>query len=120
MGPLDHPWLHAPNWRNVREVAGAFPQLPIVVVYTGMLQGRRLLPLLERCPNVLADLTCAAFQFIEYVVERLGAGRLVLASHFPAEDPALYTTWVNYADLADADRQAIASGNLAALVEAVR
>ncbi len=116
----DHPWNHAPAWRNIQEVAVAFPDLPIVVVYTGMLQGRRLLPLLERCPNVLADLTCQTFQFVEFVVERFGSGRLVLASHYPAEDPALYTTSLQYADIPEQARTDIASGNLRRLLEAMR
>ena len=116
----DHPWRHAPAWGNLREVALVFPKLPILVVYTGMLQGRRLMPLLAECPNVLADLTCAAFGYVEYVVERFGSRKLVLASHYPAEDPALYTTWLNYADLSARARQDIASGNMLRLMEGIR
>jgi len=114
----DHPWNHAPAWDGIREVALAFPKLPIVVVYTGMLQGRRLLPLLEQCPNVLADLTCVSFQFVEYVVQRLGSGRLVLASHYPAEDPGLYTALIHYSGIPASARRDIASGNLRRLLEA--
>lgn len=116
----DHPWAHAPAWRDVREVALAFPDLPIVVVYTGMLQGRRLFPLLEQCPNVLADLTCVSFQYVEYVVERFGRGKLVFASHFPAEDPGVYAGWLNYSDIPHPAREDIASDNLRRLLEAVR
>lgn len=119
MGMQDHPWLHAPAWANIAEAARAFPRLPIVVVYTGMLQGRRLLPLLEQCPNVLADLTCSAFQFIQFVVERLGSGRLVVASHYPAEDPGIYTAMLNYSGISERARGDIASGNIRALLEAV-
>jgi len=116
----DHPWEHCPDWRGLAETAAAFPDLPIVVLYTGMLQGRRLLPLMERCPNVLADLTCASFQFIEHVVARHGAGRLVFASHLPTEDPGLYTVPVLYSGIDPADRQRIAGDNIRRLVEAVR
>lgn len=115
----DHPWKHAPAWEDIAETARAFPQLPIVVVYTGMLQGRKLLPILETCPNVLADLTCSAFQFVEYVVERFGSARLVLASHFPAEDPGLYTALLSYSGVSGRARRDIASGNLRRLLEAV-
>jgi predicted TIM-barrel fold metal-dependent hydrolase len=115
----DHPWKHAPAWENVREVALAFPQLPIIVAYTGMLQGRKLLPVLETCPNVLADLTCSAFQFVEYVVERFGSRRLVLASHFPAEDPGLYTALLSYSGVSAEARRDVAGGNVRRLLEAV-
>ena len=120
MAVEDHPWNHAPDWRNIREVALAFPRLPIIVAYTGMLQGRRLLPLLEGCPNVLADLTCASFQFVEFVAERFGSGRLVLASHFPCMDPGQYTTSINYCGLDEKARDDIAFGNLQRLVEGIR
>jgi predicted TIM-barrel fold metal-dependent hydrolase len=120
MNLQDHPWKHEPAWRNIREVALTFPKLPIVVVYTGMLQGRRLLPLLAGCPNVLADLTCVSFQFVESVVERMGSGRLVLASHYPCDDPGLYTTWINYCGVDDSARRAIAFDNLERLMEPTR
>lgn len=116
----DHSWAHEPAWRDIREVAKAFPRLPIVVLYTGMLQGRRLLPLLEGCSNVLADLTCMSFQFVQFVTERLGSKRLVMASHLPCEDPGIYTTWVNYCGLDEEARRDIASGNMLRLLEAVR
>lgn len=116
----DHPWLHEPAWRDVYDVATTFPKLPIVMLYTGMLQGRRLMPLLEACPNVLADLNCASFHYVEYVTEKLGAGRLVYASHYPTEDPGIYTTWVNYAGVSETDRGRIAAGNIRRLVEGIR
>ena len=116
----DHPWLHAPAWPGIRDAALAFPRLPIVVVYTGMLQGRNLFPLLEECPNVLADLTCASFQFVEEVARRFGSDRLVMASHFPTEDPGLYTTWVTYAGVSEEARKNIAGDNLRRLLGAVQ
>jgi len=120
MALQDHPWEHSPGWADIRAVATAYPQLPVIVVFTGMLQGRMLYPLLATCPNVLVDLTCVSFQFIEDVVERFGPERLIMASHFPVEDPALYTTWVSYARIGEEARAAIAGGNLRRLLEAAR
>ena len=113
----DHPWEHQPVWDNIRDAATAFPELPIVVLYTGMLQGRRLFPLLAQCPNVLADLTCVSFQYVEDVVERFGSNRLVFASHFPTEDPGLYTPGVIYAGIPPDAREAVARGNITRLLE---
>jgi predicted TIM-barrel fold metal-dependent hydrolase len=114
---LDHPWEHTPSWRDIRDIALAFPRLPIVVLYTGMLQGRTLFPLLAACPNVLADLTCFSFRYIEEVTERFGPDRLVLASHFPNEEPGAYAAWIRYAGLSEADRDKIAGGTLRRLLE---
>lgn len=116
----DHPWAHQTAWRNLHEVAQAFPRLPIVVVYAGMLEGRRILPALEGCPNLLADLTCVSFQYIEYVTKTFGAHRLVLASHFPTEDPGLYTSWVTYCGVSSRHRQWIAHANLRRLLEGIQ
>lgn len=116
----DHPWDHAPAWRDIRDIARAFPKLPVVVLYTGMLQGRSLFPLLAECPNVLADLTCFSFRYIEDVTARFGSDRLVLASHFPCEDPGGYAAWVAYAGISEADRARIAGDTMRRLLGEVR
>jgi predicted TIM-barrel fold metal-dependent hydrolase len=120
MALQDHPWAHRPDWRDIREVALAFPRLPIVVLYTGMLQGRRVLPLLASCPNVLTDLTCSSFQYIEYVCEHFGSGRLVMASHYPMEDPGLYTLPISYAKVPQEAKESIAFGTVQRLVEGIQ
>ncbi|MHB9106077.1 MAG: amidohydrolase family protein [Armatimonadota bacterium] len=120
MNVQDHPWLHAPPWRDIRDTALAFPKLPILVHYTGMLQGRSLFPLLETCPNVLADLTCTSFQYVEEVAARFGSERLVFASHFPQEDPGYYACWVNYCGLDEAGKRNVAGDNIRRLLEEVR
>lgn len=107
----DHPWEHRPDWRGVLECAREFEALDLVVLYTGMLQGRRVYPMLEACPRLTVDLTAQAFSFVEDVVERFGASRLVCASHLPYEDPALFAAWLPYAEITDGARRAIARGN---------
>ncbi len=77
-GGYDHPWEHRLHWDQLRETALAFPQLPIIVIWIGMLENRRTLPVLAGCANVLTDLTCVSFQYIEYVVEQFGPRRLLL------------------------------------------
>ncbi|OGV62735.1 MAG: hypothetical protein A2498_02715 [Lentisphaerae bacterium RIFOXYC12_FULL_60_16] len=119
IGLREHPYKHQPPWHDLRDLALAFPDMPVIVLHTGMMQGRNLFTLLEECPNVMADLSCASFQYVEEVVAHFGSARLVMASHFPAEDPGLYTTWLNYAKV-DADVRAnIAGDNLRRLLAAV-
>ena len=119
-GAYDHPWEHRLAWRNIREIALAFPQLPLIVIWNGMLENRRVFPVLEQCPNVLTDLNCVSFQYIEYVAEHFGSNRLLFASHYPYHDPGIYTAWVSYCGLSAAARQAIAGDTLAQLVEGIR
>ena len=85
-----------------------------------MLQGRSLFPLLETCPNVLADLTCVSFQYVEAAVARFGSERLIFASHFPQEDPGYYTSWVNYCGLDEEEKENIAGGNIRRLLREVK
>ena len=115
-----HAWTRRSGWREVRETAQAFPKLPIVVLWSGMLDGRRLFPLLDSCPNVLADLTCQTYQYIEYVVDQWGTGQLVFASHFPLHDPGMYAPWVLYSGIDPEARADIAWRNAARLVEGIR
>ena len=117
MALQDFPWEHRSDWEGIREVATAFPRLPLIVVYTGMLENRRIFPVLEACPNVLTDLTCASFQYLETVVARFGSRRLVLASHLPQFDPALQTTWFSYSGVPEPAREDIAYNTAARLAE---
>ena len=112
----DHPWDHAPTWRDIRDIALAFPRLPVVVLYTGMLQGRSLFPILAGCPNVVADLTCFSFRYIEEVRARFGPDRLVMASHFPLEEPGGYAAWIQYAGLSETDRNKVAGDTMRRLL----
>lgn len=116
----DHPWTHQPDWDSIREVALAFPALPIVVLWTGMLQGRRLFPLLAQCPNLLTDLTCASFQYIECVCKRFGSRRLVMASHHPINDPGLCIPWISYSEIPQQAKEDLAFNNAQRLVEAIQ
>ena len=58
--------------------------------------------------------------FLEGVVERFGAGRLLFASGFPRFDPRLELLRVRWApNLDEQSRAAILGGNAARLLEAV-
>lgn len=115
-----HAWTRRGGYREFREVAQAFPDLPLVLLWTGMRDGRYVLPLLDGCPNVMTDLTCVTHQFIEFVDARWGSGRLVFASHYPILDPGIYTTWVSHSGVAAESREDLAWRNLARLVEGIR
>jgi len=116
----EHPWPLRPDWEHLYRTATAFPDLPIVVLWIGMLQNRRLYPLLEQCANVVTDQTSVSFQYVEDLFERFGPNRLVMGSHHPYDDPGIYTTLINYAGLTKPDRENLAHGCVEQLLEAVR
>ena len=115
-----HPWGYRSGWKNLAETARAFPELPLIILWSGVRNGRQMLPLLDGCPNVRFDLTCVTGQFLEFFGERWGAGRLVIASHYPQWDPGIGQAWVNFSGLSRADQARVAEGNLSDLVEGIR
>lgn len=120
MAASDFPWEHKSDWDGISEVAKAFPKLPLIVVYSGMLEARRYIPVLEACPNVVIDLTMTAYQMIEFITENFGVGRLVMASHYPNMDPGLQTSWINHCGIDEEARRAIAFETLNNLVGGAR
>ena len=119
MQAQDHPWEHRTDWPAVRETALAFPSLPIIVPFMGMLEGRRAFPVLEECANVMTDLTCVSFQYLEEVVDRFGPERLLLASNHPFAHPSLYCAWITYSALSPEAKYAVARGNVERLLEGI-
>ncbi len=115
-----HSWQYRRGWNDIARLAMAFPSLTILVLWAGMRDGRRFLPVLDRCPNVLMDGTPVSFQLIEFITKRWGSQRLFFASHYPLHDPGLYVTPIMYADISPHDRENIATRNIAQIVEAVK
>ncbi len=115
-----HPWDHTPEWDHIHRMAVEFPELPIIVLYTGMLQNRRIFPLMAHCPNVRFDTICATFRFLKYVTERFGPERLVVGTRYPIYEPGLHVSWPQYADIDNRARALIAGDNIRNMLEAVR
>lgn len=115
----DHPWLHKPRWDHIARTAASYPDMPIIVLYTGMIQNRRILPLLKKFANIKVDISCHTFNFIEYVTENMGADRLLFGTCYPVEDPGLYVMPVNYSRIDSRKRKLIAGNNLRNLLKGV-
>jgi len=111
---------HRPNWDHIARTATAFPDLPIVVLQTGMLQSRNWLPLMRACPNVRCDMTFMNFGLVELVCRRLGPERLVFGTGFPYVDASITVTGPHYADIPERAARRIAGDNLRALLSEVR
>jgi uncharacterized protein len=116
--PGNFPWGHSPVLDHIQRTAAAYPDLPMVLTHTGMLENRRLLPLLHACPNVRCDVSSTAGGFLELVAATLGPQRLLFTGEFPVFDPGLLVPWVRYADIPEAAAQLIAGDNLRQLLAA--
>lgn len=115
-----YPWLS--EALQVAELAARFPDVRFVATngiqinISGLGQTDAELAL-QRCPN-LAMQTSGVYRedFIEGVVQRLGAERVLYASGSPYFDPRLEIRRVQWSHLPDADKDAVLGGNAAALL----
>jgi hypothetical protein len=107
---------------QVAELAGRFPELPIILADLGYRDQRTLLPMMQRFANVHLSLgiSYVVHAGIEQLVEQVGSDRLLWGSGFYPAEPAAAMTQLTYADISDVARRQIASGNLRRLMEGIR
>ena len=104
------------------EVLTRHPALDVVLANISYRMNRVLYPLFAAHANLHVDLGApnASCGFIEEVVRRFGADRLVFGTGFPDHEAGPAITYLTYADVSDNDRRRIAAGNLDAMIEGVK
>jgi len=107
---------------GLAQLAGSFPDLPVIYAEVGYRDQRILLPLLERFGNISLSIgkNYRVQGGIEQSVRRLGAGRLLFGSGFPDAEPAGAMMQLLYADIAEDDKRQIGSGNIRRLMGEIR
>ena len=100
-----------------------FPRLPVILQRIPR-EGyqRTIYPLLGKFANLYVSfaLPHSIHLGFEYMVNRFGAERFVWGTNYPISEPGAAITGLTYADISDADREAIAGGNIARLMQEVR
>jgi predicted TIM-barrel fold metal-dependent hydrolase len=107
--------------QEVGRLAGAYPQLPVVVAGAGYRQLRTLLPLLEAFPNTYLCIggTFTVQGGLERLVERVGAGRLLFGTGFPEVEPMMAVTQLTYSALSDEQKALVGARNFERLFSEV-
>lgn len=116
--PLFVNTAHGCGLDDLADLLEKFPQLVVVLSDTSVWPGDRLLrPFLAAFPHVYLDLTN---QFtaggLASLVKQYGAGRLLYGSGFPQSYLGANMLLVRHAAISEADKAAIASGNLMRLI----
>jgi hypothetical protein len=112
-------WSEPRPWRFIEWAARAYPDLPLVLLREPQAGLRTLLPLLERCSNVVVETSYfQAHDGIAFLVERFGPHRLVFGTGLPVFDPGLAVTGLTYAGLSAGALAAVAGGTLEELLGA--
>lgn len=107
------------TWDHVYALLADYANLTCILCDTGTWSmDRYIYPLLDHYPNVHIETSMLAITDggVEAAVSRFGASRLVFGSGFPRRYCEAAMLQLAHADLADADRQAIAAGNLRRLL----
>jgi hypothetical protein len=107
---------------RVASLAESHPDCPFIVAEVGYRSHRTLLPLLERFPNVYLSIgnPFSAHRGIEWYVSRIGAERLLFGTGLPEAEAGAAVAQLLYADIPDAAKEAIGSGNFTRLRERIR
>jgi len=115
-------------WRDVHEIAAAYPRLPILLWNVMYGQVRTVVPLMDLHPGIQV---CIAPRFVradavENFTHRYGPGRLIYGSSWPVVDypramqsPGPLIAMVMYARVSDDNKAAILGGNIRRLVSEV-
>ena len=103
------------------ELAARYPELPLVVFQTAYAP-RMLVPLMTAFKNVYLAFGShySGHRAIEAMTELVGPERLLFGTGFPHADLMPAITMLTYAEIGDADRQLIGSGNLDRLIGGIR
>lgn len=105
------------NWDELYWLASAHPDMPVVLMGTYYRVARSVYPLMEACPNFhLEANTYGAFRGIEDLVEVFGARRLLFGTGLPDLEPGGPIAQITFAEISDADKALMASGNLLRLL----
>lgn len=107
---------------GVRDIALAFPDLPIVLshLFGGLGVHPGVVPLIHRTTNVMMDIT-GILQYWRDVARDVGPDRVLFATGMPFVEPLTYVSNVQYArGLDEQAKKMICGDNLRRLLEAVK
>lgn len=108
--------------RELAELAGRYPKLPIILAETGYRWQRVVLPLMKTFGNIYFCLGGAysLHRGLEQLVEKVGAERILFGTGLPGCEPMAAVTLLMYAEISDAQRAMIGAGNLDRLVAGIK
>ena len=117
------------HWADIRDLdtelvyqlCHAHPNLPVIYTEHRIRFNRQVYQLLEACPNLRLELSGYwHYRAVEDICQRFGVERLVFGTNWPYMDSSFAIAMVTYAQVSDAEKAAVAGGNLSSLLEAVQ
>ncbi len=108
-------------FNQVEQLSLDYPDITFVLAHSGMnyAVARKCAALANSRENVVLEITftSVARGMIEFLVEQVGADKVLYGSDFPMRDPAPQLGWVCYAKIPVEDKKKILAGNIRRLLE---
>ncbi len=107
----------AGRWDGLDTMLSAHPRLPVILTGTGYRAARVLYPLFARHENLRVEISSYVVnEGLREAAGKFGAGRLLYGSNAPNICMEEARGTLNFSGLGDADKSAVAGGNLRALL----
>lgn len=104
--------------REIRNFLQRYPALPVILTGASWGEQRKVIPLMEECPNLHLTFECFQVHYgLEDLVERGFEDRLLFASEAPLRSAGAHRAYVDYADLPRSIKAKIAGENLCRLLK---
>ncbi|MCR4438060.1 MAG: amidohydrolase family protein [bacterium] len=105
------------DWQEVNWICSRFPRLNLLLHSVRWESTRTLVPLAQRHPNLYFEFSnYQGNRMLEFWCEVIGHERLLFGSEALVKSMGAARAYVDYAELTEAQRRAIASGNLQRLL----
>ncbi len=115
-GQDGHPNVEV-SWQELRWIAETFPRLNILLHGVRWEATRELTPLARHCPNIHFEFSnYQGNRMLEYWCGKIGHERLLFGTEALKKSLGAARAYVDYSELTDEQRNAIAGGNLARLL----
>ena len=111
------------TWESIHAFCKEFTFAHVIICDIGVWGvDRYTWPLLDACPNLYLETSMLSIEDggVEAGVRRFGGERFVFGTGFPDRYPQAAVLQLLHAEISDADREKIASGNLRRMVEGIR
>ena len=106
---------------QVEQLSLDYPDITFILAHSGMnfAVARKNAAIAKSRDNVVLEITftSVARGMIEFLVEQVGADKVLYGSDFPMRDPAPQLGWVCYAKIPAEDKKKILAGNVRRLLE---
>ena len=106
------------SWDEVASICERYPNLNLILHSVRWEATRYLLPLLKAFPNLFVEFSnYQANRIIEFLVQQVGADRLLFGTQMMLKSPGAAKAFIDYADISEQDRRKIAGENLIRLLK---